>query len=178
MGFGHRVRVIEPQVGFSLPALGRFVDSERVPQAKHAEGWSVLGYVLIVSSMLGLALLHALLSWAPVVIGIQVLAVGLMLWGRFTFGLRSFHATASPTAGGIVTTGPYRFIRHPLYTSICLFAWPAVLANLSPVTVLLGAVMTCGALLRMRCEEVLLVRRYPEYAEYSAHTKRMIPGVF
>lgn len=147
-------------------------------EPKYAERWSVVGYVLIVGSMAALAMLRALLDWSPLVIGTQVLAVGLMTWGRITFGLRSFHATASPTAGGIVTTGPYRFIRHPLYTSICLFAWPAVLVNAGPVPLLLGVVLTAGAILRMRCEETLLVRVYPEYAAYAARTQRMIPGVF
>jgi protein-S-isoprenylcysteine O-methyltransferase Ste14 len=40
---------------------------------------------------------------------------------RVTFGRRSFHAAANPTAGGLVTTGPYRLIRHPIYTAACLF---------------------------------------------------------
>ena len=44
---------------------------------------------------------------------------------RVTFGRRSFHAAANPTAGGLVTTGPYRIIRHPIYTAACLFGWGA-----------------------------------------------------
>jgi len=47
-----------------------------------------------------------------------------MLWARLTFGGRSFHAGANPTAGGVVTTGPYRFVRHPIYAAILYFLGP------------------------------------------------------
>lgn len=43
-----------------------------------------------------------------------------MAWARLTFGRRSFHASAVPTAGGVETRGPYRFIRHPIYTAACV----------------------------------------------------------
>jgi protein-S-isoprenylcysteine O-methyltransferase Ste14 len=33
---------------------------------------------------------------------------------RVTFGGRSFHVGANPTEGGLVTKGPYRFVRHPI----------------------------------------------------------------
>jgi hypothetical protein len=41
-----------------------------------------------------------------------------------TFGARSFHAGANPTDGGVVTAGPYRFFRHPIYAAILYFLWP------------------------------------------------------
>ena len=37
--------------------------------------------------------------------------------------------------------------------------------------------ISLGAVVRMLCEEHLLVRQYPEYAEYARTTKRMIPHV-
>jgi protein-S-isoprenylcysteine O-methyltransferase Ste14 len=43
---------------------------------------------------------------------LQVLALLLFLWARITFGRRSYHVVADPTAGGLVTDGPYRFIRQ------------------------------------------------------------------
>lgn len=101
-----------------------------------------------------------------------------MLWARVTFGMRSFHADARPTAGGLVTTGPYRYVRHPIYAAICLFIWTGVVAHLSPLTIGLGIVATGGILIRIRCEETLVTELYPEYRDYSARTKRLIPGLW
>ena len=42
----------------------------------------------------------------------------------------------------------------------------------------LALLVLFGALARMRCEEHLLLQRYPEYSAYAATTKRMLPFVF
>ena len=139
---------------------------------------SILAFLLMVLGLVGLILRHALLSPAPVVIAVQALAVVLLIWARVTFGRRSFHAAANPTAGGLVTSGPYRFIRHPIYTAVCLFGWAGVLAHWSAASALFGVVILIGAIGRMLCEERLIVERYPEYREYARTTKRMVPYVF
>jgi len=101
-----------------------------------------------------------------------------MLWARVTFGKRSFHAAATPTAGGLVKTGPYHYLRHPIYTAVVFFVWPGAIARASPAAIGFAALITFGAIVRMLCEEYLLVRQYPDYAEYARTTKRMIPYVF
>jgi protein-S-isoprenylcysteine O-methyltransferase Ste14 len=95
-----------------------------------------------------------------------------------TFGRRSFHATASPTRGGIVRTGPYRWLRHPIYTAATLFGWACWLGHPSWFSVSMAGLMTAGAVLRMLVEESLLVARYPEYADYARTTRRMVPFLF
>ena len=139
---------------------------------------SLLGYALIVIALFALLAIHSLFSPKPWVIAVQSAAVLLMLWARITFGLRSFHADAGPTAGGLVTSGPYRYLRHPIYAAIFLFLWASVLAHLSLLTVILGLVATGGVLLRIRCEETLLGAKYPEYRAYAARTKRLLPGLW
>jgi protein-S-isoprenylcysteine O-methyltransferase Ste14 len=139
---------------------------------------SLLGFALMVVGMIGLWRVGALFGNNPLLIALQVAAAGLMIWARITFGLRSFHAAANPTAGGLVTHGPYRFIRHPIYTAICFFVAAGVLGHLSVISVLFASLVGAGGIARMLSEERLLIRRYPEYAKYSAHTKRMIPWVF
>jgi protein-S-isoprenylcysteine O-methyltransferase Ste14 len=139
---------------------------------------SVLGYLAMMGGLVGLLLTRSLLSASPLVIIPQVAATALMIWARITFGRRSFHLAANPTAGGLVTTGPYRFIRHPIYTGVCLFVTAGAAAHLSWATVLLTGLVWSGAVGRMFCEEHLVVARYPEYRQYAATTSRMIPFVF
>jgi len=139
---------------------------------------SSLGLLMMIAALLGLIARGEILSPAIVVIALQVCAGALMLWARLTLGMRSFHATAQPTSGGLVVTGPYRYLRHPIYAAICLFTWPAAIAHGSWVAVGLAALLTAGAIVRMLCEESLLVVQYPEYPAYAAATKRMIPFVF
>jgi protein-S-isoprenylcysteine O-methyltransferase Ste14 len=106
---------------------------------------------------------------------VQIIAVLLMIWARITFGRRSFHAAANPTEGGLVTTGPYAYLRHPIYASILYFLWAAIFSHLSVVNLILGTIGTTGACIRIYAEEQLIVHQYPQYAEYALRTKRLIP---
>jgi Phospholipid methyltransferase len=92
---------------------------------------SILDYFALIVGILGLFWTHSLFSSSLVVIVCQALAVLLGIWARLSFGRRSFHVAANPTAGGLVTTGPYRFIRHPIYTAVCLFTMAGALAHWS-----------------------------------------------
>jgi protein-S-isoprenylcysteine O-methyltransferase Ste14 len=138
----------------------------------------VLGFLLMIAGLLGLFFTHSLLSASPVVIAVQVAAAVLMAWARVTFGRRSFHATANTTAGSLVTSGPYRYIRNPIYTSVVLFCFAGAGAHLSWSSVVLALVVLAGALARVIAEERFLRIRYSEYAEYAARTERMVPHVF
>ena len=139
---------------------------------------SVLGYLAMVGGLLGLIVSRKLLSPSPFVLAPQAAAVLLMFWARITFGRRSFHAAANPTEGGLVTNGPYRFIRHPIYTAVCLFVIPAVIAHWSLLSAVCGVLVLGAAVLRIFLEEKMLIARYPEYRQYAARTPRMLPLVF
>ena len=139
---------------------------------------SVLGLIVMMAALVGLYEIGVLITPQPIAVTLQVLAVILMIWARATFGSRSFHASADPTAGGLVTTGPYHYIRHPIYTAGCLFGWGAITAHWSVVGALFGVALIAGGLVRIICEERLLTHEYPAYLAYSKATKRMLPYVF
>jgi protein-S-isoprenylcysteine O-methyltransferase Ste14 len=139
---------------------------------------SLAAFAVAVIGLVVLVLIRHLFATQPVLIGVQVGAVLLLLWARLTFGLRSFHATASTTEGGLVTTGPYRFWRHPIYAAILYFTWAGQVQSPSALALAAAVAVTLGLLGRMLLEERFLRAAYPEYAEYSRRTKRVIPFVF
>jgi len=108
---------------------------------------------------------------------LQAFPVLLMLYARVTFGMRSFHASADPTDGGLVTEGPYKFIRHPIYAAVLYFAWIGVLTHITLINIILGIIEAVGISLRIHLEEKLILQKYPEYREYSKKTKRIIPFI-
>ena len=139
---------------------------------------SIVGYTGMIGGLLGLLASRTLFSSSLLVISVQVLAFVLFLWARVTFGRRSYHVVADPTAGGLVTGGPYRYIRHPIYAAFCLFTSAGVAAHWSWSAGLCGGLVLGSAVLRIFCEESLVTARYPEYAHYSLTTWRMIPYVY
>src|SRR5436190_9526590 len=139
---------------------------------------SVIGYTGMIGGFLGLLATRSLFSSSPLVISLQALALLLFLWARVTFGRRSYHVVADPTEGGLVTGGPYRFIRHPIYAAFCLFTSAGVAAHWSWAAGLYEGLVLGSAVLRIFCEESLVAARYPEYARYSVTTWRMVPYVY
>jgi protein-S-isoprenylcysteine O-methyltransferase Ste14 len=139
---------------------------------------SVIAFLGAGVCLVWLAFQKVLLGAGPVTIAIQVLAVLLMIWARLTFGLRSFHAAANPTSGGLVTRGPYRWLRHPIYSAILYFVWAGIAAHPSGSSILVALLASALLGVRMVGEERLLREMYPEYAEYARHTARVLPFIF
>lgn len=132
----------------------------------------------MVAGLIGLFYSGALFARQPWVIAIQVAAFLLMVAARIAFGARSFHADANPTEGGLVTTGPYAYLRHPIYAAIMYFIWAGALDHFTWRVLAYAELITAGAFTRMHIEEYLLVRKYPEYRAYKKRAKKLIPFVY
>ena len=115
-------------------------------------------------------------------IGLNLLSAGLIFLGHIlaVYALawlgRSFSIMAE--ARRLVTDGPYALVRHPLYVAEEIAAIGLFLQYASPWTALLIVVSLAFQLQRMRNEEQILRETFPEYAAYSARTRRLIPGVY
>ena len=138
---------------------------------------SIFGFILMVIAIVLMVIQESLLAETTLPRILQGLCILLMLYARFSFGKRSFHASAKPTEGGLVTKGPYKFIRHPIYAAVLYFILIGVITHLSLVNLLLGVLAISGVSVRIYLEEKLVLEKYPEYTDYSKKTKRIIPFI-
>jgi len=83
-----------------------------------------------------------------------------------------------PEARRLVTNGPYSVIRHPLYLGEAIALVGITLQYLSPWALALLLLQCIFQLERMKNEELVLSRVFPEYRDYAAHTVRLLPGVY
>ena len=113
------------------------------------------------------------LAWVALVAS---LAVG--AWALRSNRPGNFSVHPLPRAGGrMIAHGPYRWVRHPMYTSVALGALASVLAVPGWITsawaLALGPVLVAKALL----EERWMRRAHPGYAAYMTGTSRFLPGL-
>jgi protein-S-isoprenylcysteine O-methyltransferase Ste14 len=111
-----------------------------------------------------------LVSTACVLIGMIMMLVTIRHLGR------SFSIV--PQARSVVQTGPYRWIKHPLYLAEEIVVLGVVLQHLSPATVVVLVLHIGVQVCRILYEEDLLRRNCPEYSSYEASRWRLIPYVW
>ena len=83
-----------------------------------------------------------------------------------------------PEARRLVTDGPYRYVRHPLYVAEAVVLLGIFLQFRSAPAALIIIAVLWFQFLRMRYEEGVLRAAFPEYADYARRTARLIPGVY
>jgi protein-S-isoprenylcysteine O-methyltransferase Ste14 len=113
-------------------------------------------------------------------VGIIMTAAGMVLlvWARQTLGSNWSQTVSAKEGHELITSGPYRYVRHPMYTGGligCLGS--AVVAGGG--FVFLFVLLTPLFLWRTGAEDRLMAQQFPnEYPEYKKRTKALIPFVW
>ena len=93
------------------------------------------------------------------------------------------HYTLTPGIGAdqtVITSGPYRFVRHPGYAGLLLVIAGLQMIVVTWIAVLSVALVAATVLVRIWAEERMLVSHFGErYLEYRGRTPfRLLPGLF
>lgn len=121
----------------------------------------------------------AALGQAALLAMLLAASVGLFGWASRTMG-RDWSLRARTRADHrLVQDGPFRFVRHPIYTAMLLYLLAMALAFGHWVQLLVALpLFAIGTLIRIAAEERLLRGMFgPDYEAYAARVKRFVPGL-
>jgi protein-S-isoprenylcysteine O-methyltransferase Ste14 len=145
------------------------------------EGWVIAQFVLLAIIILtppSLGGAPLLAAWT-IPIGFLVGLAGIAVAYAGIRGLGT-NLTAFPKPkddAALVQTGIYAFVRHPIYTGMCLLALGIALGRQSIPTLIEAVLLLLFFEFKARREEHWLVAKFPEYDDYRQRVRgRIIPG--
>ncbi len=140
-----------------------------------------IGQLMVFLAIPGLRarFLPASTALAVAALAIQVGFLGLGVWSRLALGRNWSGAIAATQGQELVRDGPYRTLRHPIYTALLgMYACATLISG--ELHALIGLAILLAAYWRkVRFEEELLASRFgPAYGEYRGATWGAVPGLF
>jgi protein-S-isoprenylcysteine O-methyltransferase Ste14 len=138
------------------------------------------GLMAVVAWLAAPSFVHAPLPLAPWALLLAAAALG--VWALSANRPGNFNIRPTPRPGGqLVQTGPYRWIRHPMYTAILLAALAALYGvDMGSRTAVGTAFLSLAVVLWFKAgmEERWMLARHPAYAEYVKVTDRFVPWLW
>src|SRR3954454_17485332 len=147
----------------------------------YAARWGILleciAYALLWQ---GHSRLHTPVPWRLILAAILFVIAAVTSWtASIALGRYLRVDAALDTRHQLIRTGPYRFVRNPIYTSmLCMLVATALLVAPLWLGLAALAVFLAGTSIRIRAEEKLLAARFGEdFAAYRKSVSRLIPFV-
>jgi len=139
---------------------------------------ATIGYIAVPSWVAWASLpLPAVLRWVGV--GVALLGFGLLQWAQQVLGKNWSDTPRLLKEHTLTVKGPYRAMRHPIYTAFFLILGSTLLISANALVGLAWLLATVlDVLSRVRYEEALMVETFGgPYREYMARTGRFFPRI-
>jgi protein-S-isoprenylcysteine O-methyltransferase Ste14 len=114
-----------------------------------------------------------------VALGFYGVGLSLRYQGSMVLGENFTRHVAVSSSMNLVSTGPYRYLRHPLYLGLFLItiSFPIYVGNVFAILVGLP-LLVIGFSWRMNVEELALTKIHPQYAQWLKQRYRFIPFIY
>ena len=148
-------------------------------------GWLPRSILIIIFAVLWLVPIFFIKIFLPgelaKIVGLIACGVGIFfaIWARRVLG-RDWSAIMEIKEGHrLITDGPYKLVRHPIYTGVISALLGSFVEDGSAKVLIILVLVALGMYARTRIEERLMAIQFPdEYPQYKKRTKALIPWIF
>lgn len=137
--------------------------------------------MLVFIQFLCIGILAATGKIIPGNIFLLILLISSLILALWAMIIMKFYFNAAPEVlDGVAlrTKGPYRLIRHPMYTSLLGLGSAWIISDFTYFRLFIFIILIANLIIKLSFEEKFLTEKFPDYIEYSRKTKRLIPFIF
>jgi protein-S-isoprenylcysteine O-methyltransferase Ste14 len=117
--------------------------------------------------------LQQVISWILLISSISYALAAFILFNRHGKHGKNFENTTQ-----LVTTGLYKYVRHPMYASLLFLGWGMFLKEINPLSIVVTVLITVAVFITCKVEEGEMIKKFgEEYKAYMKTTKLWIPGI-
>lgn len=153
---------------------------EETPIARHkAVGWGLVAIQALL--IVGIILTPTGIDWPlpsaakTAATVLTVVGAALVVWAVVVFGRGVTPSPMPSKKATLQTRGPYRWVRHPMYTGVILWMAGSALARSNWLAVVLWVALIGFFLAKISWEERRLVETYPGYRSYKDSVPALVP---
>lgn len=115
----------------------------------------------------------------PILLGLEALGILLAFWAVLSMKLDNINIVPElKHEARLVKSGPYAFIRHPMYLATVIVFTALLISKYSTFRLMAYLVIWIDLLLKLNYEEKVLTKAFNEYSEYQKKTYRIIPFIY
>jgi protein-S-isoprenylcysteine O-methyltransferase Ste14 len=126
-----------------------------------------------------IALTGPLFPSNAVLLVLELLGIGLGIWAILAMRIGNFNIMPDPLKHSqLVTSGPYRMIRHPMYLAILLTTLPLIIYSFDIFRLAIWLVLLIDLIFKLVYEENLLSEKLVGYDRYIERSFRLFPYIY
>lgn len=136
--------------------------------------WSLIVLQFLLAAILVLSARWWPFPWTPMLIGMPGIGLALSAWIKM--GLRRIRIHPGATAQTrLITSGPYRVVRHPMYTGLLWFTAAMLLSGFTWWRLIMWIALVLVLRVKAAHEERSMTKLFPEYTAYQKRVGQILP---